>query len=420
MIDNVSIGLRTQDFHEALKETKAFGPKEANFGTTLLIGKCASIAMHLKGLLYIDDYTALMYAAAELGVTAIELREVLHQLEVVDFVRLVKSGAKVVRVDIRVPEFRSGYEDLGELWKTLHPTEMEQAGLLTLSNLLSSPSPEASLTALGLDSSALASMQDVMSSGQLIRSQTVSGERLLYTPLAVDNDPTTYLQWTRTYPDEIGELMQMLVSYQGLPSSSPQVVQKRSVQDAIQTGVLMPVRINGATGEQNFLFAPKGGLASEERVVLDKARAILASVRYGQHFAAGRPILYPKAILSQLLTNRRFKQGHPDLRMQYNLLTEKLIGRPVQETNGRWNYEIVDTEENIKAFHVAIDMLELGETPTMHIDLEAKKAMLTPRGYLGPISTRTHLASVIDPSSETQAHIVETITKLTRGITSGF
>jgi hypothetical protein len=408
--------LRAQDFHEALKETTAFGPTEVHFGKTLLIGKAASLAMHFKGLPYIDDYNSLKYAAAELGIRALELPAVLHELEVVDFVSLVKSDDQIKRVDIRVPEFRNGYEELSNRWSELKPTETEQAGVSTLSNLLTLPIKESELANLGVSSTDLAVLKDVMEAGQLIRFQTVSGNRFIYSPLAVDSNPLPYLQWTTKHSDKVAELLKILTANQGLPLSASVISSNKVVEDAILTGVLMPVRIQGATGEQKFIFAPKGGLQPEERIIMDKARAILASVRYGQHFAAGRPIKYPRYILQQLRDYKRFKRGHPDLYSQYSLLTEKLIGKPVKESSDKWNFQIIETTENIQALDVAIDMLEIGESPTTQINLEARKALLGTHGYLGPTSARPRLAPTIEGSPETRADILEKMIKLGRGI----
>lgn len=414
-MDTKNIALRAQDFHEGLKETKSFGPKEAYFSNTLLIGKAATLAMHLKGLLYVNDYTGLMYAAAELGISALELPQVLRNLEEVDFVRVVRSGSKTDRVDIRVPEFRDGYEDLGELWKTLNPTDAEAAGIHTLDSLFALPIDENALSNLGLSGTELAIMQDVMKSGQLMRAQTVSGNRLFYTPLAVDANPGSYLRWTQQYGDQVGELLKLLTENQGLPLSSTVVLENGVVNDAILSGVLMPVSVEGVTGEQRFLFAPRGGLSAEERVIMDKARAILACVRYGENFAAGRRILYPRAILQQLLDQKRFRQGHPDLRSQYGLLVRKQIGRPIDEGNGRWNFEIIDTPENTRALRIAIDMLEIGESPSARMNVKAHAALLNPQSYLSPGSTRTRLATSISSSEETEADILRKITSLARG-----
>lgn len=416
-MDKLSIGLRTQDFHEGLRETKTFGPKEAYFEKTLRIGKASVLAMHLRGLQYVDDYMALKFAAAQLGIGGSELPLILRELEEVDFVRVKHARTEIERVDIRVPEFSTGYEDLGTRWEDLNPSEIERAGVESLQNLLQIPKKEVDLIqSLGLDSTEFSIVRDVMRDGQLLRVQTLSGEKMVYTPLAVDNDPTVYLQWTDKFPAGVSAALKILMDYQGLPASDPLVSGNIALNDAVQTGVLMPVQIDGATGTHEFLFAPRGGLTSQERVIMDKARAILACVRYGQRFAAGKRIFYPRLILERLRDHKQFKRGHPDLRTQYNLLTVKIIGRPINEGGGRWNFEIYDTDENMKALDIAIDMLEIGETPTAKIDLAARKALLLPGSYLGPIPTRTRLAESITGSPETQAEIIDQLSAIGRGM----
>lgn len=162
-MDAIVVGLRAQDCHEGLKNTAPFGPKEVHFKKTLLIGKAATLAMHLRGLLFIKDYTQLEYAAASLGITSLEIEAVLRELEQVDFISVKRRGDAIQRIDIRVPEFRSGYQDLGERWKQLKPSEVEQAGLDILSRLFKGPSERSIIVpSLGLDSTEQAIMLDVM------------------------------------------------------------------------------------------------------------------------------------------------------------------------------------------------------------------------------------------------------------------
>jgi hypothetical protein len=416
-MDKLAVGLRAQDFHEGLREIKAYGPKEAHFDTTMLIGKAGTLAMHLRGLLYIDDYMVLKYAAGQLGIGAIELPAVLHELEEVDFVSVIKTGEKIKRVDIRIPEFRDGYEDLGSRWQDLGPSDIEQISVDTLQNLLQSPIEEEKLIkTLGMKSEEYAILRDVMENGQLIRLQTLEGEKIVYTPLAVDANPTKYLQWAEKFPSQVSRALKILTNHQGLPVSDPIISGNAALQDAVMTGVLAPVRVLGSTGLQQFLFAPRGGLAVEERIILDKARAILACVRYGQKFAAGRPILYPKRILETLRNNKRFRRGHPDLHSQYGVLVEKLIGHPIQESSGYWNFVINDTPENMKAFDIAISLLEIGESPSARINLEARNALLGTANYLSPPSTRARLAKSFKGSPETQAEIIKQLSAIGRGM----
>jgi hypothetical protein len=402
-----------------LKNTSAFGPKEVYYKKTLLIGKVAALAMHLRGLLYVEDYSQLEYAAASLGISSLELPVVLNELQEVDFISIVRSAKIIRRIDIRVPEFRSGYTDLGERWRQLQPSEVEQASVNILNQLYSGPLDKVVLLkSIGLDPTQESIMVDVMESGLLVATQTVDGQPLMYTPLAVDGNPTVYLQWAKKFPDEVAQAIGILKSYQGIPLNDPKLSSNIALNDAISTGVLMPVEVDGATGVQRFVFAPHGGLSQEENIIMDKARAILACVRYGQKFASGRPIKYPRLILERLRDQKRFKRGHPDLLSQYGLLAEKFIGHPVDEGSGRWNFEVDDTEDNVQALDVALEMLEHGESPSARIDLEAQKALLSSSGYQGPISTRVRLSRSIHSSPRTRAEIIRQMGNLMRGVSS--
>ncbi len=416
-MDPTLIGLRTQDFHESLKVVTTFGPKEVKFKNTLLIGKASSLAMHLRGLLYIEQYEQIEYAAASLGINSIELPVVLRELETIDFIRITKSGEQVKRIDVKVPEFRSGYSELGKRWQDLRPNELEQAGIASLEHLHHGPVAVPVLQSqYSLNSNEFAIMSDVMMCGQLLAIQTVDGTPTAYSPLAVDGNPSAYLQWAKRFPNEVTAAIETLTQSQGLSMSDGRIASNKSLMDAIQTGVIMPVTVSGATGAQRFLFAPRGGLAPEEKTILDKSRAILSCVRYGQSFSQGVAIKYPRRILEVLRDNKQFNRGHPDLMSQYGLLAEKLIGHPFEESTNRWNFRIDDTDENMKALNIAIEMLEYGTSSSVSIDLDAQKALLSPSQYQGPASTRPRMTSDPVVSEVTRADIIRELTKLTRGM----
>lgn len=415
-MDKVLIGLRAQDFHESLRVTGTFGPKDVHFEKTLLVGKAASLAMHLRGLLYVDNITQLKYAASSLGISSLELPQVLRVLEEVDFVSTVKSGDEIKRVEIKVPEFRSGYEDLGERWQQLKPSEIEQASIVTLEKLYRGPVEFNLLKKkLGIGSTEFSILSDVMTSGQLLSVHPVDGIEMAFTALAVDGNPQAYLQWAKKFPMEVQSALATLREHQGLPMDAPAMKKNPALSDALATGVLLPVQVAGATGEHRFIFAPQGGLNPEERTILDKARAILACVRYGQNYAAGVKIRSPRKILQILREKKRFTKGHPDLLSQYGLLVEKMVGEPFKEFNGHWNFQVHDNEENMKALDIAAEMLVHGESPSAHIDLEAQKALFSTTGYLSPPATRPHLSQSIRASTETRGEIIRQLANLARG-----
>src|SRR5260370_31770564 len=86
-----NIGIRVKEYHEGLKEIVNFPLKDMYMPTTILVGKAATLATHLKGQDYIDDYQALTGLASQLGISGLELPEVLKELEEVDFVKIIKA-----------------------------------------------------------------------------------------------------------------------------------------------------------------------------------------------------------------------------------------------------------------------------------------------------------------------------------------
>ncbi len=181
-MQTLSIGMRAHDFHEGLKETSSSAPKEIFFGKTLLIGKAASLAMHLRdsGKLYIENM-ALQYAASSLGIGSLELDRVLRELEILSFLSVVRSGDQIKRIDVKVPELRSGYAELGERWQQLNPTDVEVAALLSLDTLYQGPQKEDWLrNALNLDPRSYSIMGDVMQAGQCSSRDRTLGKHRTY------------------------------------------------------------------------------------------------------------------------------------------------------------------------------------------------------------------------------------------------
>lgn len=413
-MDSIAIALRAQDFHEGLRPVGAFGPKDVLYSKTILIGKAATLAMHLRGLLYVKDVTQLQYAASSLGIGQ-ELPLVLKELQEVEFLSIVGKEDNIKRIDLKIPEFRDGYSDLGEKWKLLKPTEIEEASLKALDRLYRGPIKKEKLLE-EFKTATPSVMLDVMESGQLLSVHPVDGQHMAFTPLSVDGNPSQYLAWASKFPNDVTKSIEVLKSSQGLSIDDPRIANAEALQAAISTGVIMPVQVQGATGLRSFVFAPRGGLGQEQRVILDKARAIVSCVRYGQRYAASRKILYPRRILETLKEKKQFKKGHPDLFDQYGLLVEKLIGHPVQEGDNRWNFRVDDTEENMKAFEVAIEMMEHGETPSVFLDTDAMKELMSPTGYLSPLSARPRILKDATISKETRTEIVRQMANLARGI----
>lgn len=142
-VSDFTVGLRAHDFHEGLRYIVDSRTKDTFFNNTVIIGKAATLAMHLRdlGALYLPEME-LRCAASMLGIGGGELDRVLGELEEVDFITVIKNGTTIKRIELRVPRLRSGYEELGSRWRDLNPTDIEIAGVAALHSLFAGPSTE--------------------------------------------------------------------------------------------------------------------------------------------------------------------------------------------------------------------------------------------------------------------------------------
>lgn len=420
-LDKSTIGIRAQEYHEGLKDIPAFGPREVHLENTLLVGKVASLATHLKGLDYVEDITALTYLAAELGISGTELRVVLTELEEVGFARVVKSGSRIKRVELRVPELRSGYEELGERWIQLAPGEIEQAAIHLLDDVASFPQSETAIRAdLGLDEPIFNTLVALGKEGALVeRHKAIDGETLLYSPLTIEEKPDSLIALSRKFPEErIIAALNEVQHQQGIPLEQVRVTDSDVIEEAVLLGVLCPVRVVAGENNPVFLFSPRGGLKKEERIILEKARAILACVRYGEHYAGVRKIKSPLRILQTLRDQKTFSTPRPDFPEQYGLLVTKQIGYvvPTLGRAGFFNFHLLDTPENMHALDIAIDILQMGQTSTSRLEVETRSFLDVAGSFSGTLPTRSRISRNVVISKEMNREIVTEIARLARGV----
>ena len=415
------LALRAQDFHEGLRDVSTYGPKEAHLQTTILIGKAASLVTHLKGLDFVDNVDGrLMYLAAELGISGIELRPVLTVLEDVDFASVIGPGTQIRRLELRIPELRNSYEDLGEKWIQLGTTEIERAAISTLESVASMPTKELEMQAsIGIAAADFNTILAIGTAGALLdRHVLPSGEILLYSPLTVEEHPEAFLELASKFPEQrVASTLTALKKQQGTPIDKLVGVDKNVILEAVLLGVLCPVRISSGETEHTFLFSPRGGLAREERIILEKARAVLACVRCGEHYADFKPVLYPRSLLEALREKKTFRHSRPDTPEQYALLAKKGIGRIEEDTHrtGFYYFHLHDTRENMRALDIAIDLLDIGTTSTTKLEVDARQYLGVGGSFSGTLPTRTRLSRTVQRTKEMDRTIISEIAKVLRG-----
>lgn len=297
------------------------------------------------------------------------------------------SAAKIKRVEVLVPALRDGFDVVGQRWRDLGPTELEEASVLALADAVIHPYTESDLqTRLGLPTELANTVVEIGEVGTFLRRYRLDdGNRILYSPLYGDSNPEKALQLVGKHGDQrVRAFIDRVRSEQGIPAEN--FADAQFTKEAILSGLVMAPAVK----DKRFVFTPQIGLAQEETVILDKARAIVSCVRYGQSYAEITRIFSPAAILDALISRKRLKP-HSEHMQQYGLLVTKGIGR-VDKVGDKWQFTIHDTADNMKALRVARDLVETGDAVHQSVDDSAKARILNPSAsYSTPVSQRVRI-----------------------------
>lgn len=140
---------------------------------------------------------------------------------------------------------------------------------------------------------------------------------------------------------------------------------------------------------QTFAIGPYGlppDLLTVRKPILDKAMAILASMRMGEHFGGLTSLHDPAAMLHALLQPGRWVAKHSSTPRQYGVLKDMGIIR-----FGTFGFltgmQLIDTHDNKEAVGVAIDLLTFGEAMAMKEVPVVGTAGQSPQNYRSPIQT---------------------------------
>jgi hypothetical protein len=150
--------------------------------------------------------------------------------------------------------------------------------------------------------------------------------------------------------------------------------------------------VESLAGEQRFVFTPARAYVPEQKVILEKARGIVACVRYGQYFGTVTAIRDPVALLYALKIKGRLKP-HSEAVYQYRVLRDLGIADIHPSTAAR-RFEVVvrQTPENREALDLAIDLAALGETRPTSTRVGAVSAGLTDGLYKPAMVVRSDMA----------------------------
>ncbi len=423
MIKTTNIGLRAQDIQTSLQKVELAGLATGKLDTTRLVGMAERLAIHVRGKDVIDDYEILQTMAGQLGVDSLILPRVLDMLDEVGFIQ--RKGDLIYD---RVPYFTNIYDVMGAYWQQKNPSEIEQASVQLLDDLAKSPLEEDQVRSKyrmrDLDFSIVMKLGEAGSYFRTFKSP-VDHETVVYSPVFWEENPEALFLMVKRYgADELAQAIACVKEYQGYPIidlKSPSATRRdKIILEAMNRGILPAPSIHSSSGNRHFAFTPYSGtvvLTPEERAILDKARAILACVRFGQHFAEVTRIRNALQIINAIEQRKRLNP-HSEIRQQYFILWQKGVVRFSRDTLFRDRYwlHLIDSEENVKALKLARDMLTVGEAITNRGMNPQIKAILFQGTYDEPLTALAERRKEM-PSSEKE--LAALLDRITDGVREG-
>jgi hypothetical protein len=385
-VERFDEGLRCQDVHAGLRNVDPNSGSLTPLADTQLIGMAASLAALIRGQDVVSEAQALRAVAAEqLDVNPFAFDEVITALAEVGFVEgIQRRGGKIVRFTENVPYYDDLYERLGEAWHGRAPTDLEQQMVQLVDRLAATPiAVEELSTDVEFDAADLPQLLDVGRSAQLVKTVKLIDGEVAYSPFFGFEHPHLIGDLVHEYgPEELAQAFARVRGEQGLPVTDAQPL----LQDAIARGFLMAPAVRLPSGvAQPFAALPytlDPSLLHGRKPILEKALAVLACLRCGQHFggATSLPANALVDVIDKLLDpNRGFLMPHGSHERQYHLLHRAglLAFDPDLLPGGRWvTPRFIDTPDNREAFRIARDLLTHGERLAGRVGDEAARATL--------------------------------------------
>lgn len=388
-MDDKLISGRLEEINEGLCNQTG-GLTETHFRKTKRLGAAVRVANLIKGQDVISDYNYLLAAAGELKIPADTLDKSLEELEDIGYVTLHKSAGEIRKIEERIPLLEEQYASIGEKWRLTSPTDIEKTTVNILDELMIAPHKERNIIAkFNLDHESFGIITDVGKTGAFYESYTspVDGSSIGFSPLYHDENPEKLITLFEKFPTEdVSEKIRRIRNYQGLPLEN---ISEPILIEAIKTGCIPTPSVNSTSGEKFFAFTPLIGVGKLEKALLEKARAIVSCVRYGQTYAGITKINDPLAILHKLKYSKRIG-SHSEIKRQYALLHKLGVGRITKDpfNSGRFNFEIIDTVDNLRSLDLAIQYLTVKEVVKFDESVLKAKQLLLP-GVSGSYGSTT-------------------------------
>jgi len=390
-MDDRRVGLRLYEVESAFGAVlSATSPGLRHFKRTRLMGQALRLAQLIRGMDVIDNPDRLeAIAAAQLRIDPMQFENVLETLEAVD---LIKRRQGKIHENVRLMDFGENYERVGSFWMQGRPDSREIMTVEALDELVDTPKHVSEIAAFsGAGKPERALVLEVTRNANLLQPISVgTGDPVLFAPMLWDVDPERFERaLTQMKTSSIAQVVRSVQQQHAgaeLDLMHLSDAERALANRAITVGLLPTIPVNSAGGEKSFSFVPYSGAlitGPAEREILDRARAVVACVRYGERHAVASRIVHPIALVRALLDQSRgYALGwHSEIKDQYAPLVARGVGR-IEKHGSRYRFRLIPSDENLRAVRLALELIKHGQVIEERAPLDSAHhaALLTPGG----------------------------------------
>ncbi len=381
-----------------------------DFQQLTFIGMASILAIHIRGLGELDYAVLRQVADYYFDIPAIVLDQPLDILAEVEYVKLIKEGRSIKRVIPSVPHFDSVYSGLGDYLATQSLTEHELLSLALLDELSSKPEKRDSLFGrLGAEKRTFDRCESIIEKGGLLLSKRSMGQTILVSPAYFADNLDSLAELAASGgAKRIEKLIKLISASQGWPLS---IIEKQAelngtklapdeliiLRSLLADGVLKPPSIERPNkGIEHFVFTPRPGnirLNSTKREIYERAMGLVAAVRKGQLLPEEFRIRSPEAILTRLRDNKRIGASSEATHQYMNLVTLR-VGRLQRIKGDRYQFNLIDTPENIEAVNEALSLIRGGGMVQSGVQQEAIIALAQDERYIQSIAAASKFREI--------------------------
>ena len=423
------LSIRAQDIQTGLQSHQV-----PYFENLPLIGMAARLAIHIRGRDAIEYELLKQIAAYLFGVPQMLFQNVIEVLQDVGFIRVVRNPSRERRVMPQVPYFKNLYEGLSEYADIKGINEYEKASVTILNRLASGPvSQRTILKELCLDTQTADLVLNAGKAGAYINSFNRSdGDEVLISPVYFSEKPDELAKVIEKQGVELAfKTLEAIRKHPGWPLSAIQKnlaigdiklhpEQVIFIREILQRGILQPPAVETNSGSNYFLFTPPIGnekIPVVEKEIYEKAMALIAAVRQGQHFA-NFPIKSPLAVL-RALQRDSWLRPTTEAKEQWRAVALLRICKVIPVHSGWHEVHLISTEENQKALNLALQLFEMGDvTEERGLNPEAQ-LMIASGGIYHETLRGLGMVKSLPPVPGSQSHIINMVDNLMEGIQYG-